>query len=93
MNPINRRTFLGKTTLATRAASSINAPFIRSVRAGEPGANDKIRIGLIGCGGMGQGDLNCFFLNPEVECAVVCDVDDARLAKGVEICESKRGKS
>jgi hypothetical protein len=41
---------------------------------------------------MGQGDLNCFFLNPEVECAVVCDVDDARLAKGVEICESKRGK-
>ncbi len=92
MNPINRRTFLGKTTLATLAASSINAPFIRSVRAGEPGANDKIRIGLIGCGGMGQGDLRCFFLNPEIDCPVVCDVDDAKIAKGFAICEEKRGK-
>ena len=41
---------------------------------------------------MGQGDLECFFLNPEVDCVVVCDVDDARIAKGVEICDKKRGK-
>jgi len=92
MNTLGRRTFLHSTGLAALAAGSAGAPFIRSARAEEPAANDKIRIGLIGCGGMGQGDLNCFFLNPEVECAVVCDVDDARLAKGVEICESKRGK-
>jgi predicted dehydrogenase len=56
------------------------------------GANDRIRIGIIGCGGMGQGDLECFFLNPEVDCAVVCDVDDAHIAKGVEICEKRRNK-
>ena len=92
MHPLTRRDFLGKTALATLAASSFNAPFIRSVRAGEPGANDKIRIGLIGCGGMGQGDLRCFFLNPEIDCAVVCDVDDAQIAKGLAICEEKRGK-
>jgi hypothetical protein len=24
---------------------------------------------------------------------VVCDVDDARLAKGVELCEKKRGRN
>ena len=31
---------------------------------------------------MGQGDLECFFLNPEVDCVVVCDVDDATHRQG-----------
>src|ERR1017187_3277000 len=96
MTQISRRKFLGKSaltaTLAPLAASSLTAPFFRSVRAAEPGPNDKVRIGLIGCGGMGQGDLECFFLNPEVDCAVICDVDDARIAKGLEICDKRRGK-
>src|SRR5664279_3217720 len=96
MTRISRRQFLGKsasaTALAPLAASALTFPFVRSVRADEPGPNAKVRLGLIGCGGMGQGDLECFFLNPEVECVVVCDVDDARIAKGVEICDSKRGK-
>ena len=96
MTPLSRRTFLGKSALAASVAplalSSLTSPFVRTARAAEPGANDKIRIGLIGCGGMGQGDLACFFLNPEVDCAVVCDVDDTKIAKGVEICEQKRGK-
>jgi len=96
MTYISRRKFLGKSALAASlaplAASSLTSPFVRSVRAAEPGPNDKVRLGLIGCGGMGQGDLECFFLSPEVDCVVVCDVDDARIAKGVEICDSKRGK-
>jgi predicted dehydrogenase len=41
---------------------------------------------------MGRGDLECFFLNPEVDCPVICDVDDAMASKGAEICEAKRGK-
>src|SRR5256714_5793873 len=94
MKPITRRKFLGKSTLAVSLAPAtlgcLSFPFVRSARAGEPGANEKIRLGLIGSGGMGQGDLECFFLNPEVDCAVVCDVDDAHIAKGVEICEKKR---
>ena len=93
MQKITRRNFLGKTALAGLAAGTFSAPFIRVARAGEPGANDKIRIGVIGCGGMGQGDLKCFFLNPEVECAVICDVYDDQLAKGVAICQDKRGKT
>src|ERR1017187_10383477 len=92
MTTLNRRKFLGKTALATLAASSLTAPFIRSVRAGEPGANDKIRLGLIGSGGQGLVDLKCFFLNPEIHCAVICDVDDAQFAKGTKLCEDERGK-
>ena len=89
---MTRRHFLARTSFAALAAGGLASPFIRPARAGEPPPGNKIRLGVIGCGEMGQGDLKCFFLNPEVDCAVLCDVDDARLAKGVSICEEKRGK-
>ena len=91
MKSFNRRKFFQKTALGASLAPILTAgfPFVRSARAGEPPASEKIRLGLIGSGGMGRGDLECFFLNPEVDCAVICDVDDARLAKGLEICEKK----
>jgi predicted dehydrogenase len=91
--PSNRRSFLRRTALASLALGTVGGPFIRSIRAGEPGPNSKIRLGLIGCGEMGQGDLECFFLNPEVECVAIADIDDARLAKGVALCQSKRGNT
>ena len=73
-------------------ATGLAGPFIRSARAAEPAANDKVRIGLIGAGGMGCGDLTCFFGNPEIECAVICDVDDAHLKDGLEVCQKKERK-
>jgi len=84
--PLSRREFLRRSTLASGSAL-LAGPFIRSARAGEPGANDKIRLGVIGCGGMGQVDLEDFLSNPEVDCPVICDLDDERLAKGIGICE------
>jgi predicted dehydrogenase len=90
MKPISRREFVRNSTLAASAAA-LAGPFIRSLRAGEPGPNDKVRLGLIGAGAMGCGDLDCFFGNPEVDCAVICDVDDAQIAKGLEVC-AKRGR-
>src|SRR5215813_3820858 len=92
MKSMNRRKFLGNTTVATVAAGGLASSFIKVLRAGEPSASEKVRLGLIGCGGMGQGDLKCFFGNPEIDCAVICDIDDAQIAKGLEICADKRGK-
>src|SRR4030095_2387339 len=83
---LSRRTFLRNSMFAAGSAA-LAGPFVRSARAGEPGANDKIRLGLIGCGGMGSGDLQCFFRNPEVDCAIIADVDASHLAKGVELCD------
>ena len=91
MSKLSRRKFVGRTAFSAMALGSLPLGAIRVLRAGEPGSNSKIRIGLIGCGGMGQGDLKCFFLNPEVECAVVCDVDPAQIAKAIEICKEQRG--
>jgi predicted dehydrogenase len=64
----------------------------RAGRGAETGANSRIRVGLIGCGGMGRGDLDTFFLNAEVDCPVLCDVDDAMLIQAAELVEKRRGK-
>ncbi len=96
MKTLSRHQFLTQTTVATSLAplmlSGLGSPSIHSARAGEPAASEKVRLGLIGAGGMGSGDLECFFLNPEVDCVAVCDIDDSHLAKAVEICQQKRNK-
>ena len=96
MKQLSRRKFIGKSALAAGLAplalSDFGLPFIRTARAGEPGPNDKIRLGVIGCGGQGQVDFRDFLANQEVDCAVICDIDDARIAKGLEICDKLRGK-
>ncbi|MGH9327862.1 MAG: Gfo/Idh/MocA family protein [Terriglobia bacterium] len=38
------------------------------------GANDRVRLGVIGCGGRGTSDMGVFMGNPEVEVVAVCDV-------------------
>jgi len=93
---LTRRKFLKKSALGAGAtpliAGAVSGPFIRALRAAEPAASDKLRLGVVGCGGMGEGDLATFFQNPEVECPVICDVDDAHLAKVVGLCERLRNK-
>jgi predicted dehydrogenase len=96
MNDLSRRVFLKKSALATAAvpvlASAASLSSVRSFAATPVGANDKIRVGLIGSGGMGRGDLDTFFRYPEVECPVVCDVDDAMMGKAAELVEKQRGR-
>ena len=89
MNTLTRRSFLQQS--GTLAALPVLGGLVvpASSRAA---ASEKIRVGLIGCGGMGKGDLSTFFLNPEVECPVVCDPDDHQLAGAASMVEEKRGK-
>ena len=69
-----RRKFLG--TIGT-------APAVAAVaRAAAP--SDRIRIGLIGCGGISVADTNAFLAHPECEITAICDVDDNRIAKTLE---------
>ncbi len=94
MNTINRRSFL-RTTGSCVGTAAVWGGLGFSLGAhavGPVGANDKIRVGLIGCGGMGKGDLATFFLAPEVVCPVVCDVDDKQTAEAAKLTEEKTGK-
>src|ERR1051325_4596898 len=84
---LSRRDFL-RTSAVVAGGISLVAPF---ARAAGPGANDKIRLGLIGSGGRGRDVLGVFLTHPEVDCPVVCDVDDNMLGRAVAIVEEKRG--
>lgn len=90
MKHLARRQFLKQTALLASSAA-LAGPFIRPLRAGEPGANEKIHFALIGSGGIGVVDLETFLEQPDVECVAIADLDPAMAAKGVAICE-KRGR-
>ena len=60
--PTTRRQFIASSTLAAAAL----------------GANDRIRVGLIGCGGRGRSNLELFQTDPSCRIVAICDVDQGR---------------
>ena len=58
----NRREFLELTSAGLLAASAIG-----TVQAAPKSANDKLVVGLIGCGGRGNHDAGLFRKTPDVE--------------------------
>ena len=60
------------------------------------GPNDRIHVGLIGCGGQGRADLAKIIRLKDVECTALCDIDDdqtAKAAKTVADVQSTRPSS
>lgn len=74
MSDWSRRAFVGSSLAlpATAAQASAVAP------------SDRVRIGLIGCGGISVADSNAFMAHPECDIAAICDVDDTMIAKTQE---------
>jgi predicted dehydrogenase len=70
MNAIDRRDFL-KTSALGASAPAVTA---LSENARQSASGERIGVGLIGCGGMGQMNLIDFQRNPEVAILAVCDV-------------------
>jgi len=81
---VNRRTFLswaGATTL-----SGVGAALLPTRRAGAArvGPNDKVRIAIIGNGGMGSRHVEALAVNPNCSIAAVCDVGKSRYVAAQE---------
>lgn len=87
----NRRNFL-KQSLLTGAGLVTISNLIHS-SATKVAPSDKIKIGLIGCNGMGFSDLQAFLKNKECECIALADVDqnvlDRRKADTENLQETK----
>jgi predicted dehydrogenase len=85
MKEFSRREFVGRT--ATVGAAGATAPYFVSTKAlgtqDSPGANDKIHVGLIGCGGMGRGNLRNCAAHADVAVTALCDVQQGRLESTV----------
>jgi len=68
----SRREFIGKA--AKLAAVGLAAPRLAAQPSRPPGPNERIHVGLIGCGGMGRGNLGACASYPDVVVTGACDV-------------------
>lgn len=67
--PTTRRRFLTASTAALGLAP------MAWLRADDNSPNDDVTMGIIGCGGMGNGNMRNFLNMPGVRVVAVCDVD------------------
>jgi predicted dehydrogenase len=81
MQRLSRRGF-SHTSFAMAAGSALGARRI-------VGANERIRMALIGSGGRGREDWGNFLKQPEVEAAAVCDVYDPFREQGIAMAQGR----
>jgi predicted dehydrogenase len=81
--PSTRRQFLVTSALTAAAGSLARG-------GGNP--SDRVRIGMIGLGGMGMSRLQEFLKLPDVEVAAVCDVDREHRDRAVQVAEQRQGR-
>lgn len=90
---LSRRSFIRNTGLLTAAGTMLpvfgNAV---STKKHSTSPNDKLVIGLIGCGGMGAANMRTLMQYDDVAIAAVCDVDDNRMPGDIKEVEKKYGK-
>ncbi len=78
-NPVGRRAFLGGLSAAT--ALSYSRVF---------GANERIQLGLIGCGERGRYDMNNFIKTDTVGVVALCDIWEESLNRAKQAAASAR---
>jgi predicted dehydrogenase len=93
MRNVTRRDFVKGAALAFGAMPLVDRVMLAQAQEGAAAvpASEQVRVGLVGCGNMGRGDLETFFLSPEVQCPIVCDVDEGRMGNLVNLVEARRG--
>jgi predicted dehydrogenase len=90
MKTMNRRSFLQRSALAAAALNILPS------RGFSGQADDKLKLGLIGCGWYGMVDVEAAFKVGGVEVIALCDVDSAHLdpsAAKVEKLQGRRPKT
>ena len=84
MSELNRRDFLKTTSVGAGAAA-----LTMGLKPAKAGANDTIRIGVIGLRGRGKSHINGFDALPGVEVVAMCDVDKSVLSQRASELEAK----
>lgn len=80
MSRASRRRFLVQSSGGALALAAGAQTVSAQSQSRVAGANRRVRVALIGCGGMGNTDLRDF-LRSGAQCVALCDVDDAQVAK------------
>src|SRR3954454_915565 len=81
MTPVTRRNFL------TAAVATTASSYMRIL-----GANERLNVGVIGCGGQSMGHMRALVRNKEtdnVQIIAVCDIYDKRLDEAAQLTGGK----
>lgn len=88
----SRREFIRQSsTLAGGIGASQFIPFESIAQNTTVAPSDKIRMGVIGCNGMGWADMRSLLSMPEVDCVGVCDIDQSVLDRRSDDVMKLRG--
>ena len=90
MSTHDRREFL-KRSGHTAAATAATLAFSTTVQA--KGAGDRLKVAVIGPGGMGSKHVRLLAKNKRLALAYVCDVDEKRMAGAVGMAEQAGGRA
>ncbi|MBD2755110.1 Gfo/Idh/MocA family protein [Spirosoma validum] len=90
-----RRNFIRNSAMTAIGAGLISLPSIEAIASQRKrvAPSDKLRLGIIGCNGMGWSDLRSHLMMSDVECVAIADVDQSVLDKraaDVETIQHKR---
>jgi len=69
--------------LANAGAGVAASALLTSVRSHAAGANERVRVGVIGAGNQGKAHHLSLSTLPDVKIAYVCDIDEKRLSQAV----------
>ncbi|HIM23084.1 MAG TPA: Gfo/Idh/MocA family oxidoreductase, partial [Verrucomicrobia bacterium] len=83
MNPIKRRTFVK----AGLASSVISFPSLGQAL----GANDRVQVALVGCGGRGTQVTSSLASRSDVVCTQLCDIHEERLVRTADFIAKQQG--
>lgn len=89
VRPVGRRTFLRY--VAGGMALTTIAP-VRRAKAARVGPNDKVRLAVIGNGGMGTRHIEALAENPNCDLVALCDVARSRYNNAMDLAERVGGK-
>ena len=92
MSVFTRREFLDRAAILAAVAAAgpaLAAP--RAEKSKAKGANDKLRVAVVGVRSRGINHLNGYLGKNNVEVAAVCDADEGVIGKAMELVEKKQG--
>lgn len=84
---MNRRHFIRQSTAVTALLAG-TAPFLTSTASAQGNTSSKIRVGVMGLS-RGMAHVNNALALPNVEVAYVCDVDQQRIDRAIDVVEKK----
>ncbi len=89
----SRRKFIQNSAILTGAGITTAVPLdVLAASRRKVAPSDQVRIGVIGCKGMGWSNMNAHFKLSEIECAAICDVDQSVLDMRAADAETVSGK-